>query len=258
MAEIHPSAIVDSQARIADDVVIGPFTIVEGDVTIESGTWVGPHVVIRGHTSIGQDNRIFQFSSIGEVPQHQGYSGEPTRVVIGNGNTIREYCTINRGTAGNLGETRIGDDNFIMSYTHIAHDCVLGNSIIFANGASLAGHVDIGDHAILGGFTLVHQFCKIGQHCITGIGCICLQDVPPYIMAAGNPAQPFGINTKGLRRRNFSDDTIRRLNRAYKLVYRRNLDLKSALKELENLNGDDPDLVNFADFLQQSQRGIIR
>ena len=164
MAEIHPSAIVDPEASIADDVVIGPFTIVEGDVTIDSGTWVGPHVVIRGHTSIGNDNRIFQFCSIGEVPQHQGYAGEPTRVVIGDRNTIREYCTVNRGTADNLGETRIGDDNFIMSYTHIAHDCVLGNSIIFANGASLAGHVDIGDHAILGGFTLVHQFCKIGQH----------------------------------------------------------------------------------------------
>ena len=143
-------------------------------------------------------------------------------------------------------------------YKRQAHDCVLGNNIIFANGASLAGHVDIGDHAILGGFTLVHQFCKIGQHCITGIGCICLQDVPPYIVAAGNPAQPFGINTKGLRRRNFSDETIRKLNRAYKLVYRRNLDLKSALKEIAKLNGDDSDLVSFADFLHQSHRGIIR
>ena len=258
MSRIHPTAIVDPGATLADDVEIGPFTIVEEDVTIGSGTWVGPHVVIRRHTDIGRDNKIFQFCSLGEEPQHQGYNGEPTRTIIGDGNTVREYCTVNRGTAGHLGETRIGNQNFIMSYTHIAHDCVLGDHIIFANGASLAGHVDIGDHAILGGFTLVHQFCKIGQHCITGIGCVCFQDVPPYIVAAGNPAKPYGINSKGLRRRDFSEESIRLLNHAYKAVYRQGNDLKTALSELEQMNGNNEDVSSFAEFLRQSQRGIIR
>ena len=258
MGDIHPAAIIDDSAIIGEDVTVGAFSIVEGNVSIGDGTWIGPHVVIRSHSKIGKENRIFQFCSLGEAPQHQGYQGEPTQLEIGDRNVIREYCTINRGTANNLGVTRIGHDNFIMAYTHIAHDCVLGNHIIFANGASLAGHVDIGDYAILGGFTLVHQFCKIGQHCITGIGCICLQDVPPYIVAAGNPASPFGINTKGLRRRNFSEQTIKLLNTAYRTVYRRNLDLQTALAKLDQLNGDNPDLVSFGDFLRRSERGIIR
>ena len=258
MSEIHPTAIIDPSAVIGEDVSIGPFTIVEGNVSIGNGTWVGPHVVIRNHTHIGADNKIFQFCSIGEAPQHQSYAGEPTKLVIGDNNTIREYCTINRGTAGGLGKTEIGNHNFIMAYTHIAHDCTLGDHIIFANGASLAGHVDIGDHAILGGFTLVHQFCKIGKHCITGIGCICLQDVPPYIVAAGNPAGPFGINNKGLRRRDFSEESIRLLNAAYKLVYRKGLDLQSAVAELDALNGGNSDVSTFAEFLRHSDRGIIR
>ena len=258
MTDIHQTAIVDETAKIGKDVTIGPYSIVEADVTIGDGSWIGPHVVIRSLTTIGNENKIFQFCSIGEAPQHQGYAGEPTTLEIGDRNVIREYCTINRGTAGHLGTTRIGDDNFIMAYTHIAHDCVLGNHIIFANGASLAGHVDIGDYAILGGFSLVHQFCKIGQHCITGIGCICLQDVPPYIVAAGNPAKPFGINSKGLRRRNFSEDSIKLLNQAYRAVYRRSLDLQSAIDEVEKLNGNNTDVISFREFLRQSKRGIIR
>ncbi len=258
MTEIHPTAIIDPSVVLGKNVSIGPYTIVEGNVSIGDDTWIGPHVVIRNHTHIGADNKIFQFCSVGEAPQHQGYAGEPTQLVIGDRNTIREYGTINRGTSANLGKTQIGDDNFIMAYTHIAHDCVLGNHIIFANGASLAGHVDIGDYAILGGFTLVHQFCKIGAYCITGIGCICLQDVPPYIVAAGNPAGPFGINNKGLRRRDFSEESIRLLNTAYKSVYRKGLDLKSALKELDALNGSNPDVSAFAEFLRHSGRGIIR
>jgi UDP-N-acetylglucosamine acyltransferase len=258
MTEIHRTAIVDESAKIGNGVTIGPYSIVEADVTIGDGSWVGPHVVIRSFTSIGKENKIFQFCSIGEAPQHQGYADEPTTLEIGDRNVIREYCTINRGTAGHLGTTRIGDDNFIMAYTHIAHDCVLGNHIIFANGASLAGHVDIGDYAILGGFSLVHQFCKIGQHCITGIGCICLQDVPPYIVAAGNPAKPFGINSKGLRRRNFSEDSIKLLNQAYRAVYRRSLDLQSAINEVEKMNGSNADVINFSEFLRHSKRGIIR
>jgi UDP-N-acetylglucosamine acyltransferase len=258
MSGIHKTAIVDPAAQLADDVTVGAYTIIEANVTIGAGTWIGPHVVIRNHTAIGEGSRVFQFCSIGEQPQHQGYAGEPTRLEIGDRNTIREYCTISRGTVGGLGLTRIGNDNFIMAYTHIAHDCVLGDHIIFANGASLAGHVYIGDHAILGGFTLVHQFCKIGQHCITGIGCICLQDVPPYIIAAGNPARPFGINSKGLRRREFSEDSIRLLNNAYRAVFRRGLDVKTALSELDKLNGNNPDVASFAEFLRQSERGIIR
>ncbi len=258
MSDIHPTAIVAESAKLGRDVTVGPYSIIEENVTIGDGTWVGPHAVIRNYTTIGRDNRIFQFSSIGEDPQHQGYRGEPTRLEIGDRNTIREYCTINRGTAGGLGVTRIGDDNFIMAYAHIAHDCVLGNYIIFANGASLAGHVYIGDYAILGGFSLVHQFCRIGQHCITGIGCVCLQDVPPYIVAAGNPAAPFGINKKGLRRRNFTEESISLLTTAYRVVYRSNLNLQSAIDELCTLNFDDPDVASFKKFICQSERGIIR
>ena len=258
MNDVHSSAIVDPSAILGKNVTIGAFSIIEDNVEIGDDTWIGPHVVIRNHTRIGKENKIFQFSSIGEQPQHQGYAGEPTRVEIGDRNIVREYCTINRGTADHLGMTRVGNDNFIMSYTHIAHDCVLGNNIIFANGASLAGHVDIGDYAILGGFSLVHQFCKIGQHCITGIGCICLQDVPPYIVAAGNPAKPFGINSKGLRRREFSDESIKLLNLAYRAVYRRGMDLQSAIQAVESLNGENSDVTNFSQFLRDSKRGIIR
>lgn len=258
MSDIHQTAIVAESVKIGKNVVIGPFSIIEDNVVIGDGSWVGPHVVIRNYTTIGKNNKIFQFCSIGEAPQHQGYCGEPTRLEIGDRNTIREYCTINRGTEDNLGLTRIGDDNFIMAYAHIAHDCVLGNHIIFANGASLAGHVDIGDHAILGGFTLIHQFCRIGRHCITGIGCVCLQDVPPYIVAAGNPAKPFGINTKGLRRRGFTEESIKLLNAAYRVVYRRGFNLQSAVNELDASNNDNPDVASLKEFLCQSGRGIIR
>ncbi len=258
MPKIHPSAIVDPAAELAEGVEIGPFSIVEKDVVIGKDTWIGPHVVIRNHTTIGEGNKIFQFSSIGEQPQYQGYAGEPTRLILGDRNVIREYCTLNRGTAGHLGETRIGHDNFIMAYVHIAHDCTLGNNIIFANGSSLAGHVDVGDYAIMGGFSLVHQFCKVGAHCITGIGAICFQDVPPFIVAAGNSAQPYGINTKGLHRRDFSDDTISLLKRAYRLVYRNNLDLKTALEEIDKLAPDNSAVLTFSDFLRRSERGIIR
>ncbi len=257
MTDIHQTTIVDKSAKLGKNITIGPYSIVEAGVTIGDGTWIGPHVVLRSFTTIGKENQIFQFCSIGEAPQHQHYAGEPTKLEIGDRNIVREYCTINRGTADGLGMTKIGNDNFIMAYTHIAHDCVLGNHIIFANGASLAGHVDIGDYAILGGFSLVHQFCKIGQHCITGIGCICLQDVPPYIVAAGNPAKPFGINTKGLRRRNFSVDTIQLLSKAYRAIYRLNLDLQSAIHEVEKM-GNNADLTLFSEFLRHSKRGIIR
>ncbi|MGI9311136.1 MAG: acyl-ACP--UDP-N-acetylglucosamine O-acyltransferase [bacterium] len=248
---------IDSRAQLGDGVEIGAFTIVEAGVRIGANTSVGPHVVVRGPTDIGADNRILQFCSIGEAPQHQAYAGEPTRLTIGDGNVIREYCTLNRGTVGGGGETRIGDGNFIMAYAHIAHDCVLGDRIIFANGASLAGHVEVGDHAILGGFSLVHQFCNIGAHCITGIGAICFKDVPPYIVAAGHSAEPFGINVKGLRRRDYDDDAIAVLKRAYRLLYRSNLDLQSAIAEIERLS-DCAEVALLCDFLRRSKRGIIR
>ncbi len=258
MPEIHATAIVDPSAELGDGVVVGPYSIIERDVCLGERTSVGPHVVIRGGTTIGADNRIFQFSSIGEAPQHQGYRDEPTKLVIGDRNTIREYCTLNRGTADHLGTTRIGNDNFIMAYAHIAHDCVLGNNIIFANGASLAGHVEVGDHVMMGGFSLVHQFCQIGTHCITGIGSVCFQDVPPYIVAAGNSAKPFGINVKGLRRRQYSEQTINLLKNAYKLLYRQGLDLKTAIREIEALDSDHSDITNLGRFLRHSKRGIIR
>ncbi|NKB76017.1 MAG: acyl-ACP--UDP-N-acetylglucosamine O-acyltransferase [Gammaproteobacteria bacterium] len=258
MAEIHETAIIDPSAELGANVVVGPYTIIEGNVSIDEGCWIGPHVVIRNHTSIGKENRIFQFASIGEEPQYQGYKGEPTRLEIGDRNIIREYCTLSRGTAGNAEVTKIGSDNFLMAYVHIAHDCLLGNKTIFANGASLAGHVEVGDYAIMGGFSLVHQFCKVGAHCITGIGAICFQDIPPYIVAAGNSAKPFGINTKGLRRRDFSEDTIALLKTSYRLLYRKNLNFKMAIEEIEKLNPNSKETTVFAEFLRRSERGVIR
>ena len=258
MAQIHETAIVDPSAEIADDVVVGPFSIIEGNVSIGPGTWIGPHVVIRNHTHIGSENRIFQFASVGEEPQYQGYKQEPTELLIGDRNTIREYCTLSRGTVGHGGVTRIGNDNFLMAYVHIAHDCVLGNHTIFANGSSLAGHVEVGDYAIMGGFSLVHQFCKVGAHCITGIGAICFQDAPPFIVAAGNSAQPYGINVKGLRRRGFSEDTISLLKAAYRLLYRSDLTLKAAISEIQEIGKDSAQTALLCDFLRRSDRGIIR
>ena len=257
MARIHQSALVDPGAELGDGVVVGPFSIIEKDVVIGDHTRIGPHVIIRSHTDIGAHSQIFQFSSIGEEPQHQGYRGEPTRLQIGQRNIIREYCTLNRGTAGGLGVTRLGDDNLIMAYVHIAHDCTLGNHVVFANGASLAGHVEVGDYAILGGFSLVHQFCNIGAHCITGIGAVCLQDVPPYIVAAGNSAKPFGINVKGLQRRNYAEGTINLLKKAYRLLYRSDLNFQTAIAEIERLDGNNPEVSVFCDFLRRSVRGII-
>ena len=258
MPRIHPSAIVDAGAELGEGVVVDPFSVIEKGAIIGDHTWVGSHAVIRNHTVIGAHCRIFQFSSIGEAPQHQDYRGEPTRLQIGDRNTIREYCTLNRGTAAGLGVTTLGDDNFIMAYAHIAHDCTLGNHVIFANGASLAGHVEIGDYAIMGGFSLVHQFCNIGTHCITGIGAVCFQDVPPYIIAAGHSATPYGINVKGLRRRNYDEATIALLKKSYRLLYRSNLDFNSAIAAIEELGRDTPEVAAFCDFLRHSKRGIIR
>lgn len=255
---ISSHAIVEPGAEIGDNVTIGPFSIVSGDASVGDNTWIGPHVVISGRTRIGRNNRIYQFSSVGEAPQHLGYGGEDTMVELGDDNIVREYVTINRGTAEGGGVTRIGDHNFLMAYVHIAHDCTIGSHTIFANCASLAGHVSVGDYAILGGFTLVHQFCRVGAHSITGIGCVCLQDVPPFTVAAGNRAEPHGINVKGLRRRNFDESDIIALKRAYRTLYRSEMSLKKAREQMQLDHRDHAAVAELIRFLDQSERGIIR
>lgn len=255
---IDPRAIVHPGAQIGKDVKIGPFTIVEENVIIGDACIIEPHVVIRDYTTMGSENHIFQFSSIGEIPQDKSFGEGPSELRIGDRNTIRENVTLNRGTPCHGGLTTIGDDNWIMAYVHIAHDCHVGNQTIFANGASLAGHVEVHDYAIFGGFSLIHQFCNIGAHCITGIGAVCFKDVPPYVIAAGNPAEPYGINARGLRRRNFDRETILLLKHAYKLLYRSNLDIKSALGAIDDLGEDKPELTLMSDFLKSSERGVIR
>lgn len=255
---IHPHAIVDASARLGKDVQVGAFSIIGPDVEIGDGTWIGPHVVINGPTRIGQQNRIFQFCSLGEAPQDLKYKGEPTRLEVGDRNVIREYCTFSRGTASGGGITRIGSDNLFMAYVHVAHDCDVGNHTVFANVTNLAGHVSVGDHAILGGYTGVHQFCRIGAHCITGVATVTFKDIPPFIMAYGNTAKPYGLNLRGLKRRGFSDADIAALKRAYKIVYREGLRQEEALVQLADSRKEFPAVDAFARFLESSERGIIR
>ncbi len=257
-AAVHPTAIVHPGARLGEGVEIGAYSIVGEHVEIGDNTWVGPHVVIDGHTRIGRDNRIFQFNSIGAEPQDKKYAGEPTGLEIGDRNTIREFCTFNRGTAQDAGVTRLGDDNWIMAYVHLAHDCQVGNRTIFANNAQLAGHVHIGDWAILGGFTVVHQFVRIGAHSMTGMGTILFQDLPPYVTAAGNPSAPHGINSEGLKRRGCSSPSIMAIKRAYKTVYKSGLKLEEALAGLAGEREAVPELGVLLDFLAQPGRGIVR
>ncbi len=256
---IDRRAIVDPQAQIAEDVRVGPFTIIGPDVQIMQGAWIGPHVVITGKTIVGRETKIYQFSSIGEAPQHVAYKGEKTRLEIGQRNVIREYCTLNRGTEQGGGVTRIGDNNFLMAYVHIAHDCQLGSNTILANCASLAGHVTVGDFAVLGGFSLIHQFCRLGEHCITGIGTVCLKDIPPYMVAAGYRATPHGVNVKGIRRRGFSEDDILELKRAYKVLYRSSLSLSEALAKVQHgAAWSNACVEKLVKFIATSERGIIR
>lgn len=255
---IHPTAIVDPGARIGANVAIGPYSIIGPDVEIGDNTEVGPHVVIKGHTRIGRDNHIFQFCSLGEIPQDKKYAGEPTRLEIGDRNTIREFCTFNLGTVQGGGLTSIGDDNWLMAYAHIAHDCHVGNKTIFANGASLAGHVTVDDWVIFGGFTGIHQFCRIGAHVITAASSLVLQDVPPYLMVAGNTAQPYGIHVEGLKRRGFTSEAISELKRAYRTLYKSGLLLEEAKAQLADQARTAPDVQRMVDFLASSKRGIIR
>lgn len=254
---IHPLAIVDPGAKLGKDVQIGAFSIIGAGVEIGNGTWIGPHVVINGPTRIGIENRIYQFSSLGEAPQHLGYKGEPTWLEIGDRNIIREYCTLNRGSVGGGGVTRLGHDNFIMAYCHLAHDCQVGNRTIFANGTSLAGHVRVEDQVIFGGFTMIHQFCRVGAHAMTGISTVTFKDIPPYLLVAGNTAVPHGLNVRGLKRRNFSEQSIEALRQAYKLVYKSGLRLSEATEQLAQM-ATNPEVRHFLDFIKQSERGIVR
>ncbi|CAG0926860.1 MAG: Acyl-[acyl-carrier-protein]--UDP-N-acetylglucosamine O-acyltransferase [Rhodocyclaceae bacterium] len=255
---IHPTAIVHPNARLGGNVAVGAYSLIGEHVEVGDNSWVGPHVVIGGHTRIGRENRIFQFSSIGEIPQDKKYAGEQTRLEIGDRNTIREFCTFNCGTAQDAGVTRVGSGNWIMAYVHIAHDCQVGDNAIFANNAQLAGHVHVGDFAILGGFTVVHQFVRIGAHSMTAMGTILLQDLPPYVTAAGNTAKPFGINSEGLKRRGYDAESVAALKRAYKLLFRSGASLDEARATIRAEAQTRPALALLADFLAMPGRGIIR
>ena len=255
---IHPTAIVHPEATLAPDVSVGAFSIIGSAVEIGAGTRIESNVLIEGRTRIGRNNRIFPFASIGAAPQDKKYAGEDTAVEIGDGNTIREYVTVNRGTAQDAGVTRIGDDNWIMAYVHFAHDCQIGSHTIFANYCGLAGHVHVEDWAILGGMTLVHQFVRIGAHGFTSMGTYLARDLPPYVMAAGNMAKPYGINSEGLRRRGFDSNTIAMLKRAYRALYRSGLSLEEARRALELLAEECGAVRPIVEFLARSARGIIR
>lgn len=255
---IHPTAIIDAGARLDASVEIGPYSVIGKDVEIGAGTRIGAHAVISGPTRIGRDNHVLHFVSLGEAPQDKKYAGEPTELIIGDRNTIREFCSFNRGTVDDAGATRLGNDNWMMAYVHLAHDCQVGNNTIFANNATLGGHVRVGDYAILGGLTGVHQFVRIGAHCITAAGTILLQDLPPFVMAGGNAAKPYGINVEGLKRRGFAAETIVEIKRAYKTLYRSGLLLTDAKVEIAKAAAGIAELRIFTDFLDAPGRGIVR
>ena len=262
MAQVHPTAIVDAKAELAASVSVGPYAVIGAQVRIDEGTSVGAHCTIEGPATIGRDNRIFQFASLGAAPQDMKYRGEPTELVIGDRNTIREFCTFNRGTAQDAGVTRIGDDNWVMAYVHIAHDVQLGHRTILANNATLAGHVHVGDWAIVGGLSGVHQFCHVGAHAMIGFQSHVSQDVPPYMMVSGNPLGVHGFNAEGLRRRGFSAERIVLVKSMHRLLYRKGLTLDQAKSEIEALKGTvadgDADVQLLLDFLAASTRGIVR
>lgn len=255
---IHPTAVIAKTAEIADDVKIGPYVVVGDNVVIGSGTRIDSHTVINGPTEIGKDNRIYQFASIGDDPQDKKYRDEPTRLVIGDRNTIREYCTISRGTVDDEGLTSLGDDNWIMAYVHIAHDCRVGSKTIMANNTTLAGHVHVGDWVIFGGFAGAHQFCKIGPHAFLGMYAAVSRDVPAYTMIAGSPALPRGINSEGLKRRGFTAEQIRNIKNAYRIIYRQNRKLAEAIDEISALAATQPELEPLLASLRNSERGLIR
>jgi UDP-N-acetylglucosamine acyltransferase len=255
---IHPQAIIDPTATLADNVSVGPFSVIGAGVEIGEGTVIDSHVVINGPTHIGRDNKIYSFAAIGGDPQDKKYAGEATELEIGDRNVIREYCTISRGTTQDAGVTRIGDDNWIMATVHIAHDCQIGNHTIFANSVTLAGHVIIEDYVILGGFTLVHQFCKIGAHCFTGMNSVISKDVLPFLMVSGHMAKPHGLNSEGLKRRGFSKQALADLRKAYKTIYRSGHTLAQAMEILKPTAKDSAEVAQLLDFLHDVTRGIVR
>jgi len=255
---IHERAVVSSDACVHERATVGAYSIVGPEVEIGAGTRIEPHTVVKGPCVIGEDNHIFQFSSIGDDPQDKKYAGEKTKLTIGNRNTIREFCTINRGTVQDRGVTSIGDDNWIMAYAHVAHDCKVGNNTVFANNASIAGHVHVGDWAILGGFTTSHQFCHIGPHVLTSMFTYITKDVPAFVVVSGRPAAPRGINAEGLRRRKYSTDQIRNIREAYRLVYRQGLNLEEAIQQLTERAETKEELLQFLESLNGSSRGLVR
>ena len=255
---IDSKAIVDSHAELADDVSVGPYSVIGADVKIGAGTVIGSHVVIKGPTSIGKENRIYQFTSIGEDPQDKKYAAEITRLEIGDRNTIREFTSMHRGTQQDNCVTKIGDDNLFMAYTHVAHDCIIGNNVIMANGASLAGHVHLNNNAILGGFTLVHQFTQVGQYSFAAMGSAITQDIPPFIMVGGKPTRPHGINSVGMERNGISAEDIRLIRNAYKIIYKMNLRLEDAIEKMEDMASDSKQLTDMISFLRNVSRGILR
>ncbi len=258
MSGVHPQAVVDPKAKLDSSVSVGPFSVIGADVEIGAGTVIGPHVVIQGPTRIGRDNRIHPQASLGGAPQDKKYAGEPTTLEIGDRNSIFEFATLNRGTTQDKGTTKIGNDNWIMAYVHIAHDCMLGDNVTMANNATLAGHVDIEDWAILGGFSKIHQFVRIGAHSFTGMNVDITRDVPPYVMVAGTPVEPHGINSEGLKRRGFSTVQLSNIKNAYKVLYRSDLRLEEALQQLKTLGETQPEVALMARFLEKSERSITR
>jgi len=258
MTMIHPKALIDPKAELADNVEVGAFTIIDAKVRIDEGTRIGPHAILTGRTTIGKNNHIFQFTSIGEQPQDKKYAGEDTELVIGDNNTVREMCTFSRGSAQGGGVTRIGSNNWIMACVHIAHDCILGDNIIMANNTSLAGHVTVGDHAILSGYSLIHQFCSVGEHSFTSFASAVNQSIPPYVTVAGEKARAKGINSEGLKRRGFTSEQINQVRRAYKILYRESLPLEEATARLIEMALNSPEIQPMVDFLKLAERGIIR
>lgn len=255
---IHPTAIIDPKAEVASGVTIGPYSVIGPDVVIGEGTTIGSHVVVQGPTTIGKNNRIFQFNSIGEISQDKKYAGEHVTLEIGDNNTIREFCTLNRGTSQDLGKTIVGNDNWIMAYVHIAHDCVVGDHNVIANNTNFGGHVRVDNHAVIGGLTGIHQFCTIGSYAITAFGSMVNKDIPAYVKVSGHFAKPFGLNTVGLERNGFSEETIRTLQQAYKLVYRESYTIKEVLPMLAELAELCPEVQLFINSIEQSERGIAR
>jgi len=255
---IDPRAIIAPDAVIGEGAEVGPYTIIGPGVRIGAGSWIGPHAVINGPTILGRDNKVFQFASIGDAPQDKKYRGEPTRLEVGDRNVFREFCSINRGTAGGRAVTKIGDDNLFMSYSHVGHDCIVGSQCVMSNCTALAGHVELGDWVILSGYAGIHQFCKVGAHSFMANNAAVTRDVPPYLLVAGTPAEPKGVNSEGLKRRGFGPEQISNIRNAYRLLYRSGLKLAAATEQLQALAADQPELLPFVQFLAASERSIVR